>query len=62
MSEKSSIVFVGAFSEEDCAKGKDKKAVAKAQKKTGLKYVMSKYMLKRRHIWVCETYEDTLSL
>ncbi len=58
-------LYVGQFSENDLIEGADKKAIAEAKKKTGLKYVNTKLVKKGRKIvamkaWVCDF--DTFKL
>ena len=55
------MIYVGKFSLEQLNKGEDKKAIEKAQEKTGLKYIKNRIVkekgVKYMKVWLVPTYD-----
>ena len=51
------MVLVGTFNEDELKVKKDKEAVEKKMKETGLKYTHTKFTNKGLTIWVCNIDE-----
>lgn len=57
------MIYVGKFNEEQLINGEDRKAIAEAKERTGLRYIKNKIVkekgVKYMKVWLVSSYEQT---